>query len=75
MQEWIINYTCPDWIYFGRKPRPFGNERHTIACGLSKTMWFADISEGRDIPCEHRRPEFDDIEKTVGTIMSCTRPI
>ena len=48
MQEWISKYTCPAWVYVGRKPYPFGNERHTIACGLSTIMWFAEIVEGID---------------------------
>ena len=54
MQEWIIKYTCTAWMYVGRKPHSFGNERHTIACGLSTIMWFVEIVEGRDRPCERR---------------------
>ena len=46
IQEWISYYTCPAWIFVGRKPHPFGNESHTIACELSKIMWFAEIVEG-----------------------------
>ena len=38
-------------------------------------MWFAEIVEGRDIPCGSARPDFDDIGKTVVTILQCTRPI
>ena len=38
-------------------------------------MWFAEIVEGRDLPCERGRPEFDDIGKTVRTMLRCTRPI
>ena len=38
-------------------------------------MWFAEIVEGRDRPCEHGRPEFDEIGKTLGTILRCTRTI
>ena len=40
MQEWISKYACPAWMCVGRKPHPFGNERHNIACGLSKIMGF-----------------------------------
>ena len=75
MQEWISKYTCPAWMCVGRKPHPFGNERHTIACGLSTIMWFSEIVEGRDHPRERGRPEFDDIGKTVGTILLCKIPI
>ena len=38
-------------------------------------MCFSEIVEVRDIPCERRRPEFDEIGKTVVTILRCTRPI
>ena len=59
----------------GRNTHPFGNERHTIDCGLSKIMWFEEIVEGRDFPRERGRSDFDDIGKTAGTILRCTRPI
>ena len=59
----------------GLNPHPLGNERHTIASGLSKTMWFAEIVEGRDRPCDLGRPEFGEIGKTVVTMLRCTRPI
>ena len=58
-----------------RKAHPFGNERHTISCGLSEIMWFAEIAEGRDRPRERGRTKFDEIGKTVGTILRYTRPI
>ena len=48
---------------------------HTIACGLLKIMWFSDIVEGRYRPRERGRPEFDNIGKTVVTILQCKRPI
>ena len=38
-------------------------------------MWFAKIVEGRDLPCERGRPEFDDIGNTVVTMLPYTRPI
>ena len=74
-QVWISKYNCPAWMCVGRKTRPFGNGRHTIACGFLTIMWFANIVEGRDLPCEGGRPEFDDIGNTVGTMLWCTRPI
>ena len=40
---------------------PLVCERHNIACGFSKIVWFAEIVEGRDRPCEIGRPEFDEI--------------
>ena len=65
-QEWIIKYTCPAWMCVVRKPHPFGNEMHTIACGLSTIMRFAEKVEGRDRPCELRRNELGEIGKKVG---------
>ena len=65
IHEWIIKYTFPDLVCVGRKPHPFGNERHTIACGLSTIMLFTEILEGRYFPRERGRPKFDDIGKTV----------
>ena len=59
----------------GRKPQHFGNYSHTIACKLLKIMWFAEISEGRDRPCGPGRPDFDEIGKTVVTMLRYTRPI
>ena len=38
-------------------------------------MWFAEIVEGRDRPCEHGRTEFGEIVKTVVTMLRFTRPI
>ena len=75
MQECISKYTCPAYMFVGHKPHPFGNETHTISCGLSTIMWFAEIVEGRDLPCERGRPDFDDIVNIVGNILRCTRPI
>ena len=57
MQEWSSKYTCTAWMCVGRKHHLFGNERHTIACGLSTIMRFTEIVEGRDRPRELRRTE------------------
>ena len=59
----------------GRKNHHFGNERHTISCGLLKIMWFVEIVEERDRPHERGRPEFDDIGKTLVTMLRCIRHI
>ena len=75
MQGWTGKYTCPAWICVGSKPHPFGNERHTIACELFTIIWFSKIVEVRGSPRRRRRPEFDDIDNTLGTILRCTRPI
>ena len=59
----------------GRKPHPFGNDRHTISCGLSTIMPFAEIVGGRYCSHERGRPEFDYIGRKLGKIMRFTRPI
>ena len=74
-KEFISKYTCLVWVFFGRKPHPFGDERHAIACLLSKIMWFSEIVEGRYRPRERGRTEFDDIGKILGKMMWCTRHI
>ena len=42
MMEWF-NKWDPRFIYVGRKPHPFGNERHTICCALTTILWRAHI--------------------------------
>ena len=34
MVEWLKKY-CPGFMCVGRKPRPFGNELHTLSCALT----------------------------------------
>ena len=75
MQECVSKYTFPAWVCVGRKSRPFGNERHTIACGLSTIMWYADILEVRDRSCERGRPDFGELGKIVVTMMRFKRSI
>ena len=38
MMEWFNKYP-PVFICVGRKPHPFGNESHTICCGLMYILW------------------------------------
>ena len=71
MQEWISKYIFTDWMCVGRKPHPFGNERHTIACGLLTIIWFEELVKGMYCSHEHIRPEFDEIGKTVGIMLWC----
>ena len=50
MSIWFNRYTCPGWVYCPRKPHPYGNEYHTICCGLSGIMYSMEIVEGKDRP-------------------------
>ena len=49
MMDWFNKYT-PVFMCVGRKPHPFGNERHTICCGLTSILWIAQILEVKDRP-------------------------
>ena len=42
---------------------------------MSKSLWYVEITEGRDCSRDPGRPEFDEIDKTLVTIMRYTRNI
>jgi len=48
MSPWTNRWTCPGWVFCPRKPWPFGNEYHTIACGLCSILFGIDLVEGKD---------------------------
>ena len=52
MSIWFNRYTCPGWVFCPRKPHPYGNEYHSICCGLSGIMYAIEIVEGKDRPRE-----------------------
>ena len=47
--EWFNKYV-PGFICVGRKPYPFGNERHTLIFGSTYILWRAQIVEGKYSP-------------------------
>ena len=49
MMGWSNKY-APGFMYVGHKPHPFGNERHTICCGLTSILWRAQIVEEKYLP-------------------------
>ena len=51
VMEWF-NKWSPVFMCVGRKPHPFGNERHTICCALTSILWRAQIVEGKYRPTE-----------------------
>jgi Transposase IS4 len=76
MMEWLNQFTCPGFMCVGRKPHPFGNERHTICCALSTIMWHAEIVEGKDRSSQMGQKEFNDLGgPTVGLMVRMTKPI
>ena len=38
MMDWFKKY-APGFMCVGHKPNTFGNERHTICCGLTYILW------------------------------------
>ena len=46
-------------MFVHRKPHPKGNEYHTICCGESRIIYRWELVEGKDIPKELGRPEFE----------------
>ena len=48
MSSWLNKFTCPGWMFVPRKPRPFGNEYHTICCGVTGILFAMELVEGKD---------------------------
>ena len=46
----LFNKYAPIFMCVGRKPHPFGNERHAICCGLMSILLRSQIVEGKDHP-------------------------
>ena len=70
MSIWFSMFTCPGWVFCPRKPHPFGNEYHTVCCGLSGVMTSIELVEGKDRPQEIGAPEYEDLGgKTVGLLL------
>ena len=74
MSIWHNRWTCPGWVYCPRKPHPFGNEYHDIACGLSKILFRILMVEGKDQPQEVQR-EFKNEGSTTEILLECCKPI
>ena len=56
MSSWLNKFTCPGWMFVPRKPRPFGNEYHTICCGLTGILFAVELVEGKDRPSQLPSP-------------------
>jgi Transposase IS4 len=48
MPVWIRQWPCPGWMFVPCKPPPFGNEYHSMCCGLSDIMYSIELEEGKD---------------------------
>ncbi len=49
---WHSMITNPDWVFFHRKPHPFGIEYHTLYCTKFGTLTQIRLIVGRDCPQE-----------------------
>ena len=56
MSIWTNRWTCPGWVFCPRKPHPYGNEYHTICCGLCGILFRLIMVEGKDRPPELSKP-------------------
>jgi hypothetical protein len=75
MSTWSNQYTCPGFMFVPRKPWPFGNEYHSICCGLSGIMFGVELVEGKDCPNERPPKQFDNLGKTVGLLLRLCKPL
>ena len=49
MMGWFNKY-APGFVFIQCKPHPFGNERHTVCCGLIYIQLRSQIVEGKYHP-------------------------
>ena len=75
MSKWLNEYTRPGFMCVPRKPWSFGNEYHTISCGLTRVLNRMYIVEGKDMPSQRPPKEFSDLGKTFGLILRLTKSL
>ena len=75
MSIWFNKWTCPGWVYCPRKPHPFGNEYHDIACGISNILFRILLVEGKDKPEGREEGEFEKYGSTTHLLLELCRPI
>ena len=75
MSKWLNEYTCPGYMFVPCKPWPFGNENHDAGCADSNIIWSLELLEGKDRPLQLNKKQFDDLGKTVGTLLRLTEPV
>ena len=70
----IYIYICSGFVFCPRKPWPFGNEYHAIACGESGILFFMEMVEGKD-KSSHLPQEHADLGSAIGLMLRCTKPL
>ncbi len=73
MSTWTNKYTCPGFMFVPRKPWPFGNEYHSICCGVSGLMFGVELVEGKDEPPENPMHDYEHMGRTVGLLLRLTK--
>ena len=74
MSKWLNEYTCPWFMFIPCKPWPFGKEYHDAGYADSNIIWSLELCEGKDRPVQLNKKQFDDLGKTVGTLLRLTEP-
>ena len=59
IQERINCYILPGWMFVPRKPHPFRNEYHTIACAEYKFIYNVEVVEEKEQPRVMGKKEFE----------------
>ena len=72
MSKWLNEYTCPGFMFVPQKPWPFGSEYHNAGCADSNIIWSLEL---KDRPPQLDNKPFDDLGKTVGTLLRLTKPV
>ena len=75
MSKWVNKYTCPGFMIVPRKPWQFGNEYHSIVCGMSDIMFAVELVEGKDEPPQAQPKEHSEKGKTVSLLLRLTSSI
>ena len=74
--QWCINlYNLPGCIFVPRKPHPFGNQYHTIACDETKVVYNFYIVEDKDQPRDMGKKYFEEKGQTSGLVVRITMPL
>jgi Transposase IS4 len=73
MMEWTSQFTCPGFMFVPRKPHPFGNEWHSICCGISGIMYAVELVEGKDSPIGLTKEFHEMKQKTVALLLRLTK--
>ena len=68
--KWDRGFMC-----VGRKPHPFGNDRHTICCALHFILCRVYIVEGKYRQTQLGSNKWEKIGKTVGLMLLMYEPI